>query len=52
MASYQIRKIAGYACNARNVYPATDLKENRYLAIPASITTRESRTCRDACRDR
>ena len=44
-ASYQIRKIAGCACagNAGNVFPATDFKGNRGLAIPACIT---------ACRDR
>ena len=53
-ASYQIRKIAGCACaeNAGNVFPATDIKGNRQLAIPACITTRASRTCRDARRDR
>ena len=53
-ASYQIRKFAGYACagNAGNVFPATDFNGNRYLAIPACITARASRTCRDACRDR
>ena len=52
--SYQIRKIAGCACagNAGNVFPATDFKGNCYLAIPAWITARASRTCRDACRDR
>ena len=52
-ASYQIRKIAGcaYAGNAGNVFPATDFKGNRQLAIPACITAREWRTCRDACRD-
>ena len=32
--------------------PAADFKENRLLAIPACITARASRTCRDACRDR
>ena len=32
--------------------PAADFKGNRYLATPACITTRASRTCRDACRDR
>ena len=32
--------------------PAADFKGNRYLAIPACITARASRTCRDACRDR
>ena len=38
-ASYQIRKIVGCACagNAGNVFPATDFKGNRYLAIPACI---------------
>ena len=53
-ASYQIRKLAGCACagNAGSVFPATDFKGNRCLAIPTCITARESRTCRDACRDR
>ena len=32
--------------------PATDFKGNRKLAIPACITARAWRTCRDACRDR
>ena len=32
--------------------PAADFKENRLLAIPACITARAWRTCRDACRDR
>ena len=32
--------------------PATDFKGNHKLAIPACITARASRTCRDACRDR
>ena len=32
--------------------PAADFKGNRYLAIPACITARAWRTCRDACRDR
>ena len=52
-ASYQIRKIAGCACtgNAGNVSPATNFKGNRLLAIPACITARLWRTCRDACRD-
>ena len=52
-ASYQIRKIARCACarNAGNVFPATDFKGNRGLAIPACITARAPRTCRDACRD-
>ena len=36
----------------QDVFPATDLKGNRYLAIPACITARASRACRDACRDR
>ena len=51
--SYQIVKIAGCACagNARNVFPATDFKGNRQLAIPVCITARASRTCLDACRD-
>ena len=53
-ASCQIRKIAGCACagNAGNVSPAADFKGNSQLAIPACITARASRTCRDACRDR
>ena len=52
--SYQLRKIVECACagNAGNVFPATDFKGNRFLAIPACITARASRTCRDACRDR
>ena len=50
-ASYQIRKVAGCA-SAGNVIPATVYKGNRYSAIPACITARASRTCRDACRDR
>ena len=47
-ASHQMRKIAGCACagNARNVFPATDFKENRWLVIPACITAR------DVCRNR
>ena len=32
--------------------PAADFKGNRKLAIPACITARAWRTCRDACRDR
>ena len=44
-ASYQMRKIAGCACagNASNVFPATDFKGNRKLAIVAL-----SRHVRDA----
>ena len=40
--SYQIRKIAGCACtgNTGNVFPTTDFKGNRRLAIPACITAR------------
>ena len=51
-ASYQIRKIAGCACtgNAGNVSPPPTTKET--IAIPACITARAWRTCRDACRDR
>ena len=50
-ASYQIRKIAGCACvgNAGNIFPATDFKGNRWLAIPACITARASRTCVPWC---
>ena len=33
-------------------FPAADFEGNRYLAIPACITARAWRTCRDACRDR
>ena len=53
-ASYQICNIEGCACagNAGNVFPATDFKWNRKLTIPACITARASRTCRDVCRDR
>ena len=54
-ASYQIRKIAGWTCagNAGDVFPTTDFKGNRLLAIPACFTARALyRTCRDACRDR
>ena len=53
-AFYQIRKIVGYACTeiTGNLFPATDFKGNRLLAIPACITARASRTGRDACRDR
>ena len=38
-ASYQIHKIAGCACAgyAENVFPATDFKGNRSLAIPTCI---------------
>ena len=32
--------------------PPANFKRNRYSAIPACITARASRTCRDACRDR
>ena len=47
--SCQIRKSAGCACagNTGNVFPV-----HRGFAIPTCITTRASRTCRDACRDR
>ena len=59
-ASYLIHKIAGCACagNTRNVSPPPPpppppvFKGNRSLAIPACITARAWRTCRDACRDR
>ena len=53
-ASCKIRKMAGCACagNAGNVFPATDFKGNRLLAIPACIRARASRTCHDACRNR
>ena len=49
-ASYQIHKIAGCACagNAGNVFPAAEFNGNRELAIPACITARASRACRDA----
>ena len=44
--SYQIRKYAGcaYAGNAGNVFPATDFKWNRSLAIQTCITARALRT--------
>ena len=47
-------KIAGCACAgyARNIFPTTDFKGNRQIAIPACITAHVWRTCRDACRDR
>ena len=32
--------------------PTADFKGNCWLATPACITARASRTCRDACRDR
>ena len=53
-ASYQVRNIADCACagNAGNVFPATDFKGNRQLAIPACILARAWCTCRDACRNR
>ena len=56
-ASYQIRKIVGCACagkagNVGNVFPATEIKGNRYLTMPECIKARAPRTCRDACRDR
>ena len=46
-------KIAGCACaeNAGNVFPDTEFKGNRWLAIPTCITARAWRTCLDACRD-
>ena len=54
--SYQIRKTVGCACagNAGNgsVFPGTDFKGNLWLANPACITARASRTCHDAYRDR
>ena len=48
-----MRKFGSCACagNAGNVFPATNFKGNRQLAIPACITVRAWRTCRDACRD-
>ena len=57
-ASQQIRKIAGCACasECRGRSPPTTttpaFKRNHYLATPAYITARASRTCRDACWDR
>ena len=47
-------KIVVCACtgNAGNVFPDIDFEGNRYLVIPACITARAPRTCRDACRDR
>ena len=53
-ASYQMRKIAdcAWARNAGNVFPPYDFKGKRKLALPACITARASRTCRDAYRGR
>ena len=44
-----MRKIAGCACagNAGNDFPATHFKGNHQLVVPACITARASRTCRD-----
>ena len=50
--SYQCKGALGLGGNVRNVFPDTDFKENRKLAIPACITARAPRTCRDACRSR
>ena len=52
--SNQMHKIACCACagNARNGFPAAEFKGNRFLAIPAWITARTCRTCRDTCWDR
>ena len=35
----------------RTFFPAVEFKGNRELAIPACISARAWRTCRDACRD-
>ena len=63
-ASYQICKIAGYACaeNAGNVFPRRRLQRKLLISDPGlhhgtcvthvPITARARRTCRDACRDR
>ena len=53
-ASYQICNIAGCACagKAGNVFPATDLERDRWLATLTCITIRAWRMCRTACRDR
>ena len=52
-ASYYICKIVGCVCagNAGSEFPVTDFRGNRWSAIPACITARARRTCRDACRD-
>ena len=44
-ASYQLRKIASGACtgNAGSVFPATDFKGNRQIAITASRHVRDAR---------
>ena len=49
---YQIHKIAGCACtrNVGKVFPTSNFKANRYLAIPACIMAHAWRTCPDACR--
>ena len=52
-ASCQIENCGlAYPGNAGNVFPDNDFKGNHQLSIPACITARASRTCRDACRDR
>ena len=53
-ASYQIVKLwVAYAPGMPGTFfPAADFKGNCCLTIPACITARASRTCRDACRDR
>ena len=48
-ASFQIRKIVGCACAGKS---GTFFACHRGLAIPICITACDSRTCRDACRDR
>ena len=52
-ASYQIRKSAGCACtgNAGSVFPVTNFKGNRDLAIPACFTARASRMSRSLTRN-
>ena len=56
LTSYQIRKTAGCACagNAGKCcfFSAADFNVNSWLAIPACITARMWRTCRNSCRGR
>ena len=48
-----VRLQVAHAPGMPGTFPsAADFKGNRYLAIPACITARAWRTCRDACRDR
>ena len=52
LAKYVKLRVAHAPGMPRTFFPAADFTGNRYLAIPACIMARASRTCRDACRDR